>query len=203
MVNYGLYLITSEDIVNNRDIDKIIEALSSKKINFLQLRAKKLDNSELLSFAKLLQPICKKYNVTLVINDNIQVAKELNCGVHLGQDDINIMDAKKILGNNALIGISCATLSEAIRAQNDGASYIGVGAIYQTNSKSNTRKVTLKELKEIRVAVTLPIVAIGGINETNIKEVVSINVNGVAIISAIFNSDNISKSIDELYKYIK
>lgn len=161
----------------------------------LQLREKNLNEGVFLERAKKLKNICKKFGVPLIINDNVNIAKVVDAdGVHIGQEDIPISDAIKILGKNKIIGVSVFNVKEALLAEKMEATYLGVGSIFKTNSKPDAKTVPLSILREICRSVKIPVVAIGGINGSNISKLSGSGVSGVAIISAIFSAKDIEKT---------
>ena len=180
-----------------KDID---DALKNGVTTF-QLRLKDTPTKEFISLAKDVKKLCKKRGVAFVINDRLDVALLVKAdGLHLGQDDCDIKSAKKLF--KGFIGVTCRSLKEAKKAQKDGASYIGVGAVFPTKSKKDTIVLGLKKLKKINDSVKIPVVAIGGIDIDNIKDVLKVGVDGVAVISAILNSNSIKKSTKELKKAV-
>ena len=161
----------------------------------LQLREKNLNEDVFLERAKKLKSICQKFGVPLIINDSVNIAKETDAdGIHIGQEDMQISDAIKILGKDKIIGVSVFNVKEALLAEKMGATYLGVGSIFKTNSKPDAKIVTLCTLREICRSVKIPVVTIGGINESNISELRGSGVSGVAIISAIFSAKDIEKT---------
>lgn len=156
----------------------------------IQLREKNILESEFINLAKQVKEICDKYGVGLIINDNVNVAIAVNAlGVHIGQNDQNLQDVKKILPKNMIVGLSVQTTNQAIQGELLGANYLGVGAIFETNTKEDAADVSLQTLQEICLNTTLGVVAIGGINPTNIEKLKATNIDGIAVVSHIFNND--------------
>ena len=154
--------------------------------------------------AQLIKKICAEYNVPFVINDNVTLAKEVDAdGVHIGQDDMSITEARAIIGNDKILGVSVQTVKDAILAEQMGADYLGVGAVFPTNSKSDAVEVSYDTLKAICASVKIPVVAIGGINKSNIKNLAKSGICGIAVISAIFAEKNITQATKELYSLTK
>ena len=143
---------------------------------------------ELLSEAQAIQCICEEFGVSLIINDNVEVARRLGAGVHLGQGDMALQAARAILGPTAIIGVSCKTVEQALAAEDAGADYLGVGAVFPTSTKSDTRTIERATLVEICHAVRIPVVAIGGITLQNAHELAGTGIAGVAVISALFGA---------------
>ena len=157
----------------------------------IQLREKNTSTRDFLQKAIKIKQICDKYEVPLIINDRIDIALAVDsAGVHLGQDDMPIQIARKILGKDKIIGISTGNLRQAQEAQKNGADYVGVGAMYSTSTKKDADLTTIKELKQIRENVNIPIVVIGGINENTIADFKGIGIDGLAIVSAILLKEN-------------
>ena len=181
-----LYAITDRKCIGGRGLEYSVEQALSGGATIVQLRDKAADFDTLCREADSLLKICQKYNSPLIINDSIDAVLKTGAdGVHLGQSDIPCTVARKILGRDKLIGVSCATAEEAAKAQTDGADYLGVGAVFPTATKHNTRPVTAERIREIRAAVTLPFVVIGGVNEQNISSLYGLGINGAAVVSAI------------------
>ena len=163
--DYTLYLCTDRGLMSCDTVEQSVEEGIKGGCSVIQLREKDCSSREFYELAVRVKKITDSYDVPLIINDRLDIAQAVDCaGVHLGQSDMPCTEARKILGADKIIGISAATLDEAVKAQADGADYIGVGAMYQTNTKTDARAVTKEQLAEIRKAVDIPIVVIGGIN---------------------------------------
>jgi len=199
VIDYTVYLVTDRTYLAGRDFYACIEAALKGGVTLVQLREKDLGLKEFLNLGENVKLLCDKYKVPLIINDNIIVAKRLNAaGVHLGQGDTNIEAAREQLGDNAIIGISTHTVTEAVAAEKNGADYLGVGAIYPTGSKADANLVGLQILRAIKAAVHIPIVGIGGIDENKYWEVMNIGVAGCAMISGILAVNNIEERVKKL-----
>ena len=193
-INYSLYLVTDRDVLKERDLCKSVEEAILGGVTLVQLREKNISTLEFYNIAIKLKKTTDKYNIPLIINDRLDIALAVDAaGVHIGQSDIPGEIAKKLLGKDKILGISASTLNEAIKAQMDGADYIGVGAIFQTSTKNDADSVSINDLKVIKEKVSIPIVAIGGINKENIKLLKDTNINGVAVVSAILGKENIKE----------
>ena len=165
----------------------------------VQLREKKLDREDFLAEAKEIQKLCKEYGVPFVINDEVSIAKDIDAdGVHVGQSDMEAMDVRKILGPDKILGVSAQTVEQAIIAEKHGADYLGVGAVFTTGSKDDADDVSHETLKAICEAVSIPVIAIGGITKDNVAELAGSGICGVAVISAIFGQKDIQKATEEL-----
>ncbi len=145
--------------------------------------------------AKSIQKVCEKYGVPFIINDDVELAMKLDAdGIHVGQSDMALVEARKILGPDKIIGVSAQTVEQAVEAEKNGADYLGVGAVFPTGSKDDAVEVPLDVLKNICDAVKIPVVAIGGISEQNVLELSGSGICGIAVISAIFAKDDIEKA---------
>ena len=158
-----------------------------------------MTEEEFLEEAKKIQQLCKKYRVPFIINDNVKLAKEIDAdGVHVGQSDMEALDVRAQLGEDKIIGVSARTVEQALLAEKHGADYLGVGAVFQTGTKTDAREVEHSVLKEICTKVDIPVVAIGGITQDNVKELSGSGINGVAVISAIFAQKDIETATAKL-----
>ena len=196
-----LYAITSEKHSKKdtslllKDVEKAILGGAT----CVQLREKILEDNLLLERALKLKKLCKKYGVPLIINDNVNIALKSGAdGVHLGEKDMPIKDAIKMLGKDKIIGASATNFNDAIKAQKSGASYIGVGSIFYTYSKKDAKNVSVITLKSICEYVDIPVVAIGGINIENVRYLNDSKISGIAVISSIFDEENIKLATKNL-----
>lgn len=168
-------------------------------VTMLQLREKDVSKEDFLNEAIELNSICRERNIPLIINDDIDIAIKVGAsGVHLGQKDMSALDARKILPHDMILGVSAATVDEAIKAEESGADYIGVGDVFGTSTKKNARHITTEVLSDICKSVDIPAVAIGGITYDNLTELSGTGISGIAVISAIFSKPDISKAVKEL-----
>jgi thiamine-phosphate pyrophosphorylase len=168
-------------------------------VTCVQLREKNLDEPSFIKEAIKIKDLCHRYNVPLIINDNLNVALESKAdGVHVGQDDLNADEIRKIAGDDFIIGVTAKTVQQAKKAEIDGANYIGVGAVFPSPTKTNAIRVTNEQLNEICDSVSIPAVAIGGINQSNIEQLKGCKMNGVAVVSAIFSADDITSATQQL-----
>ena len=189
--NMLLYAITDRHWLAGRTLASQVEEVLANGATFLQLREKHLGHSELVKEAVIIKEIAARYNVPFVINDDIYAAKEADAdGVHIGQGDASYQKAREILGNSKIIGMTAHNLEEALAAQKAGADYIGTGAVFPTSTKQDTVPLSFSRLKEITDNITIPVVAIGGINHNNILELKGSGIDGVAVISALFAQEN-------------
>lgn len=200
-VNYGLYLVTDRIALNGRLLIDSIEEAILGGVTLIQLREKYTSSLEFYEIALEVKKLVLKYAIPLIINDRLDIALAVDAdGIHLGQHDLPPRVARSILGDNKIIGVSAATIEEAKIAEKEGADYIGVGALFPTNTKENTRRVTLEEIKQIKESIAVPVVGIGGINEENIDAVKSTGIDGVAVVSAILSQNNIMEAARSLRK---
>ena len=202
-INYSLYLVTDRDILKSRDLCQAVEEAILGGATLVQLREKDVSSLEFYKIAMEVKKITDKHNVPLIINDRLDVALAVDAaGVHLGQSDFPCQVARKLIGEDKILGISAATLEVALKAQADGADYIGVGAMFPTDTKLDARAVSIEMLKDIKQAVDIPVVAIGGINENNFKSLEETGIDGMAIISAILGKSDIKTAALQLKKTV-
>ena len=194
-----LYAVTDRHWLGEETLyDQVKKALDGGA-TFVQLREKNLDREVFLAEAKEIQKLCKEYGVPFVVNDEVSIAKDIDAdGVHVGQSDMEAMDVRKILGPDKIIGVSAQTVEQAIIAEKHGADYLGVGAVFTTGSKDDADDVSHETLKAICEAVSIPVIAIGGITKDNVAELAGSGICGVAVISAIFGQKDIQKATEEL-----
>jgi len=148
--------------------------------------------------------LCAAYRVPFVINDNVEIARTVGAdGVHVGQDDMPAWKVREILGEDKIIGVSAQTVEQAIKAEKDGADYLGVGAVFPTSSKADAVEVEHATLRDICVAVQIPVVAIGGISAENVSQLAGTGIDGIAVISAIFAQDFPKLAAEELKKKVE
>lgn len=171
-------------------------------VTMVQLREKNMPENEVEAEAIDLKKILHKKNIPLIIDNNVKICQKVEAdGVHLGQDDMPVKRAREILGNKYIIGATAHNVSEAIKAEKDGADYLGVGAAFGSSTKTDAKKIiSLSEYVKITNAVSIPVVAIGGIDETNILQLNGAGLSGVAVVSAIYDRDDIKKASREMRK---
>ena len=194
-----LYAVTDRAWTGKQTLYKQVEQALKGGVTCVQLREKELDGAAFLAEAREIGGLCRAYGVPFIVNDSVEVA--LACGangVHVGQSDRSAEQVRRLVGGRLMIGVSARTVEEAIRAQEAGADYLGVGAVFSTSTKADAKAVSRQTLKEICAAVDIPVVAIGGINRDNILELSGTGIDGVALVSAIFAAENIEESCREL-----
>lgn len=198
--NFLLYLVSdSSRLKKNETLDYVVEQALKGGVTFLQYREKNLKGDLLKNEALSLKKLAKKYKIPFVVNDDVNLAKEIDAdGCHIGQDDINVKEARKFLGENKIIGASVFNVAQAEVAIKEGCDYLGVGTIFPTFSKNDAKSVSFDELKKIAEFSSVPVIAIGGINEKNILKLKGFSLSGVAVISAILGAENIENSAKNL-----
>ena len=187
-IDYTLYLCTDRGLMSTETVEESVELAIKGGCTVVQLREKDCSSLDFYNIALNVKKITDEYNVPLIINDRIDIA--------LAVDAASIV--RKIIGNDKIIGVSAATVDEAVRAKNDGADYLGIGAMYATNTKKDTRPVTIETLKEIRKAVNIPLVVIGGINKHTVPDFKGTDIDGIAVISAIIAEKDIEQAARDL-----
>lgn len=195
----ALYAVTDRKCIGSRNFETAIEDALKGGATIIQLREKGLDFDAFCDEAIRIREICHKYNAPLIINDNVEVALKSDAdGVHLGQSDMSIEKARAILGKDKIIGGSARTAELARLAEKSGADYIGCGAVFGTATKSDAKYIGTKTLKSICESVSIPVVAIGGINAENAPLLKGCGMSGIAVVSSIFAADDILKAANEL-----
>ena len=190
-----LYGVTDSKYLKGRKMSELVEEAILGGVTMIQLREKEMTHEAFKQEALDVQSVCQKHHVPLIINDDVELCKEIDAdGVHIGQDDLNLKEARKILGEDKIIGVSAHNYEEAKIALENGADYLGVGAIFTTQTKDDAQNISMDTLNEICQKVDIPVVAIGGINQVNILEFMGVAIDGVAIVSSIFGSDDIQKA---------
>lgn len=199
-----LYAITDSSWLNGKTLPEAVEEAILGGATFIQLREKNLNYEEFLKIAIEVKSVTDKYNIPFVINDNVDVAVQVDAdGAHIGQSDEEINIAREKLGNKKIIGLSARTVEEAVKAEENGADYIGVGAIFNTSTKHDANNVSIETLKQICKTVKIPVVAIGGISKDNVHELRGTGIAGISVVSAIFAQDNIKYATTELLELTK
>lgn len=186
-----LYAVTDSHHLNGRKLEEVVEDVLKGGATFLQLREKDMSHDELVKEAVIIKKIADRYNVPFVIDDDIYAAKEADAdGVHIGQSDADYQTARKLLGPDKIIGMTAPSVELAKKAESMGADYIGAGAVFNTSTKKDTHPLSTDALKEIADSVSIPVVAIGGINKDNINKLRGTDIDGVAVVSALFSSND-------------
>lgn len=194
-----LYAVTDRSWTQEKPLIKQIEEALKGGATAIQLREKEMDEDDFLKEAFEVKALCNKYKVPFFINDNVEIAVKCGAdGVHIGQNDMDVRQARKIIGDKMILGVSAQTIEQAVKASGDGADYLGVGAVFSTSTKKDADDVSLETLRNICKSVDIPVVAIGGIGKDNIMKLKDTFIAGVAVVSAIFAQKNIKKSTKEL-----
>jgi thiamine-phosphate pyrophosphorylase len=194
-----LYAITDRSWLNGRTLYSQVEEALEGGATFLQLREKNLDDGHFLEEARELQALCRRYGVPFIVNDNVDVALAMGAdGIHVGQSDMEAGDVRKLLGPDKILGVSAQTVEQALLAEQRGADYLGVGAVFPTGSKDDADDVSRETLKAICSAVSIPVVAIGGISQNNVMQLKGSGICGIAVISAIFAQKDIKAAAMKL-----
>lgn len=201
MFDTSLYLVTDSTGLEEEVFLGKIEAVLQNGVTFLQLREKEKSTREYMALAEKVHAISRKYNVPLIIDDRIDVAMAIGAeGVHLGQSDMPISTARKILGRSFIIGATAKTVPQALEAYEGGADYLGVGAIFPTTTKVKTVLTSVDTLQEICNAVPIPVNAIGGLNKDNIDILQGKTISGICVVSAIMKAEDSGLAARELRK---
>lgn len=198
-----LYLVTDRQWLNGRKLTDDLEKAILGGVTIIQLREKNLSDEEFIKVANEVKKLCQKYDIPLIINDNLNVALAIDSdGIHIGQDDIPASIVRKKIGPDKILGVSAHNLKEALQARHDGADYIGVGAIFPTETKNDATIVTLDKLQKICDRIDIPVVAIGSINIDNISKLKNINIAGVAVVSEIMKANDIMATSNQLVRML-
>lgn len=198
-IDYSIYLVTDEACLHGRPLLKCVEEALAAGVTLVQYRAKAADGGVLYAEACRLKELCDKYNVPLIINDRLDIALAVGAaGVHLGQDDLPCTVARRLVGEDFIIGVSAHNPAEAVQAVSEGADYLGCGAVFGTATKHDVAKLGLENLRAIRKAVAVPMVGIGGITADNYAEVLATGADGAAIVSGILAQDDIGAVVKKL-----
>ncbi|HUS04277.1 MAG TPA: thiamine phosphate synthase [Dehalococcoidia bacterium] len=195
----GIYVILDRQALAGRDEITIGEQVIQGGAKVIQLRDKQASKAELLPIAKNLKGLCDKYGILFIINDYLDLALAVDAdGLHIGQKDLPLPIVRHTLPIDKIVGCSVTTVSQAIKAQSEGADYIAVGSVFPTKTKGNAVVVGVAGLKQIRQAVTSPLIAIGGINEDNISQVMAAGADSAAVISAVLGQEDVKKAVQQL-----
>ncbi|MDO4976872.1 MAG: thiamine phosphate synthase [Eubacteriales bacterium] len=199
-----LYAVTDRYWLEGRSLKEVVKESLDGGVTFLQLREKILDEETFLQEAIELQEMCREYQIPFVVNDNVDIAVKMNAdGVHVGQSDMEAGSVREKLGPDKILGVSAHTVEQAILAEERGADYLGVGAVFTTGSKDDADDVSHETLKAICEAVSIPVIAIGGITQENVSQLAGSGICGVAVISAIYAQKNIKEASENLKKAVE
>lgn len=197
-----LYAVTDRSWLGGRDFKEVLqEALSADGITCVQLREKHATPEEKEALAREAQTLCAQVGIPFLIDDDVELALRIGAdGVHIGQDDVPCAEARRALGDRAIIGGTAKTLEQARKAEAEGADYLGVGAVFPTSTKQDTWTINHEVLRQICAAVSIPVVAIGGIAADNAQELEGTGIAGIAVVSAIFAQDDLAGAVTRLSK---
>lgn len=190
-MDYRLYAVTDRSYLNGIDIVDAVELAARGGVTIVQLREKQISGREFCELAFRIKQVTKRYNIPLIINDRVDIALAVDAdGVHVGQEDIPANIARRIIGPHRILGVSAKTVDEALKAEKDGADYLGVGAVFPTPTKPESDAIGIEGVKRIKEAVKIPVVAIGGITKENAYEIIhDAGVDGISSVSAVFAGD--------------
>ena len=199
-----LYLVTDRHWLKAHSLYEDVEAAINGGVTCVQLREKHLNHQLFVQEAKELKELCNQNQIPLIINDNVEVMLEVDAdGIHVGQSDMQAQDVRKLIGSDKVLGVSVQTVEQAITAQNAGADYLGVGAVFPTGTKDDAIEVDLATLQDICQHVDIPIVAIGGINQENLLQLKGSGIDGIAVVSAIIAAEDIIEATKQLKERTK
>ncbi len=203
-VDYSLYLVSDRGLLGERDLCQSIAAAIQGGVTLVQLREKDRTSREFFDLAVRVKAVTDGMNVPLIINDRLDIALAVDAaGLHIGQEDLPAAIARRLLGPGKILGVSAATVDEALVAEADGADYLGIGAVFPTGTKRDACEVGLAGLRAVVQRVQLPVVAIGGIDERNLPAVLEQRVAGVAVVSAILGRPAITAAARQLDAVIR
>ena len=198
-IDYSLYLVTDREIMTLDSIEECVERAILGGCTVVQLREKTASSREFYQIALKLREITAQLGIPFIINERADIALAVDAdGVHIGQEDLTYEVVRRIVGQDKIIGVSVSNLSEALAATESGADYLGVGAMFATNTKKNANIVTIDELRQIRERISNPIVVIGGINKSTIPFFRGTGIDGIAVVSAVVAQDDVTKAAKEL-----
>ena len=199
-----LYAVTDRSWLGSETLYEQVEKALKGGVTLVQLREKTLDEAAFEKEGQELLELCHHYNVPLIINDNVELAKKIHAdGVHIGQSDMEIKNARELLGADKIIGVTAKTIEQAKAAETAGADYLGSGAVFGTSTKTDAKPMELDLFQEICESVTIPVVAIGGLNKEHLELLKGTGVDGIAVVSALFAADDIEKAAEELKEAVK
>jgi len=203
-LEFTLYLVTDRRPLDGRCLEECVGEAILGGVTIVQLREKDISSGEYLDLAVKVKSVTDRYGIPLIINDRVDIALAVDAdGVHVGPEDLPVPVARRLLGPRKIIGASACSIEEALSLQARGADYLGVGAVYPSATKPGTEKVSLEDLRRIKSAVTIPVVAIGGIDPEKAPGVIRTGVDGVAVVSAIMGSPDIREAARQLLTRLK
>ena len=199
-----LYAVTDRTWTGKQTLEQQVEAALKAGVTMVQLREKELDYQDFLKEAVKMRELTRDYQVPLLINDNLEIALACDAdGVHVGQSDLEAKQARALLGKDKILGVTAKTVEQARLAEKNGADYLGVGAVFGSSTKKDVVPMPVERLGEIARAVSIPIVAIGGISEANVMGLKGSGIAGIAVVSGIFAAEDVGKASAGLLKKAK
>ena len=201
---YEVYAITDRKYLKNgMSLSQAVALAIDGGASVVQLREKEYEGDALKKLALEIQEVCKEKGATFIINDNVQLAKEIDAdGVHLGQSDMNPAEARKVLGKDKIIGVTAKTVGQAKEAEAAGADYLGSGAIFATGTKLDAKPLALEDFVSVCSSVSIPVVAIGGITAENVDYLKNTPMAGVAVVGGIFDTDDIKSETQKIFNLV-
>lgn len=194
-----LYAVTDRAWTGEISLEQQIEEAIKAGVTLIQLREKDMEEEAFIKEARRVKALTARYGIPLIINDSVAVALAADAdGVHVGQGDLDAAKVRKLLGQDKILGVTAKTVEQALQAQADGADYLGSGAVFGSATKKDACPMTMERLREITAAVSVPVVAIGGINQENIMKLAGSGVAGVAVVSGIFGAEDIGAAVRNL-----
>lgn len=203
-IDYSLYLVTDRDLMSTETLEEAVEAACKGGVTLVQLREKSVSDEEYAEIARSVKDVCDRYGIPLIINDNPKVAAAVGAaGVHVGQEDLDAALAREVMGPSAIVGVSAGSIEEAQAAEAAGADYLGVGATTFTATKPEANVLTLDEMRAIVNSVSIPVVAIGGVNEETIPKLAGMGLAGYSLVSAIMAAPDVEDAGRRLKRLIE
>lgn len=199
-----VYAVTDRTWLDGRTLIEVTEQAIAGGATCIQLREKELDKESFLQEAETLKALCESYKIPFIVNDDVDIAVRCKAdGVHIGQHDMEAARVRELIGQDVILGVSAQTVEQALKAERDGADYLGVGSVFSTGTKADADDVSLSELKAICEAVAIPVVAIGGISLDNIVELKGTGIDGVAVVSAIYAAKDPEAAAKKMLESVK
>lgn len=199
-----LYAVTDRAWLGERTLAEQVSDAIDGGVTIVQLREKSMPRDELVAEAREIRALCHSRGIPFIINDDVELARLVSAdGVHVGLDDLDIAAAREIIGEKGIIGASAHSVEEARAAERAGADYLGVGAVFGSSTKTNARPLALETLRDITAAVSIPVVAIGGVTRANLPRLADSGIAGAALVSAIFAAADIKAECQALRKILE
>jgi thiamine-phosphate pyrophosphorylase len=205
VVDWSVYVVTDRPLARGRPLEQVVEAALRGGATVIQLREKEASTREFIALGQRLQELCRAHQVPLIINDRLDVVLAIEAdGVHVGQEDMPVALARRLLGPDEILGATASTPQEARQAEADGADYLGCNAVFYTPTKTDTgTPLGIKGFRRLVQVVSIPVVAIGGIKATNAAELIQAGAAGVAVVSAVMAADDPEAAARELCQVVR